>query len=132
MSSGEKMAAVDREKDVDWDQLRVGLTTPSSNLTAKPIISHDTSPLGNESEDIQAYPGWRDSRIPSRGGFSFWAAAKRAVAATGSSGEADTAPERARMSTWSGQPKVEGSSETVRMVLLTCVSIGITSVCHGL
>ncbi|KAK3996335.1 major facilitator superfamily domain-containing protein [Cladorrhinum sp. PSN332] len=30
------------------------------------------------------------------------------------------------MSTWSGQPKVEGSSETVRMVLLTCVSIGIT------
>ncbi|KAL2263757.1 hypothetical protein VTK26DRAFT_5284 [Humicola hyalothermophila] len=30
------------------------------------------------------------------------------------------------MSTWSGQPKVEGSSETMRMVLLTCVSIGIT------
>jgi hypothetical protein len=33
-----------------------------------------------------------------------------------------------KMSTWSGQPRVEGSSETVRMVLLTCVSIGITSV----
>ncbi|KAK4143261.1 general alpha-glucoside permease [Dichotomopilus funicola] len=30
------------------------------------------------------------------------------------------------MSTWAGQPRVEGSSETVRMVLLTCVSIGIT------
>ncbi|KAL2154171.1 hypothetical protein VTH82DRAFT_2847 [Thermothelomyces myriococcoides] len=30
------------------------------------------------------------------------------------------------MSTWAGQPKVEGSSETMRMVLLTCVSIGIT------
>ncbi|GAB1311129.1 Sucrose transporter [Madurella fahalii] len=30
------------------------------------------------------------------------------------------------MSTWTGQPKVKGSSETVRMVLLTCVSIGIT------
>ncbi len=34
----------------------------------------------------------------------------------------------AKMSTWVGQPKVEGSSETVRMVLLTCVSIGITYV----
>jgi hypothetical protein len=33
-----------------------------------------------------------------------------------------------KMSTWAGQPRVEGSSETVRMVLLTCVSIGITSV----
>ncbi|KAL2132296.1 hypothetical protein VTI74DRAFT_3983 [Chaetomium olivicolor] len=30
------------------------------------------------------------------------------------------------MSTWAGQPKVEGRTETVRMVLLTCVSIGIT------
>lgn len=30
------------------------------------------------------------------------------------------------MSTWSGQPKVEGSTETIRMILLTCVSIGIT------
>ncbi|KAL2020861.1 hypothetical protein VTK56DRAFT_7852 [Thermocarpiscus australiensis] len=30
------------------------------------------------------------------------------------------------MATWAGQPKVEGSTETVRMVLLTCVSIGIT------
>jgi hypothetical protein len=33
-----------------------------------------------------------------------------------------------KMSTWAGQPKVEGSTETMRMVLLTCVSIGITSV----
>lgn len=33
-----------------------------------------------------------------------------------------------KMSTWAGQPKVEGRSETMRMVLLTCVSIGITSV----
>jgi len=33
-----------------------------------------------------------------------------------------------KMSTWAGQPRVEGSSETVRMVLLTCVSIGITYV----
>ena len=33
-----------------------------------------------------------------------------------------------KMSTWAGQPKVEGSSETMRMMLLTCVSIGITSV----
>ncbi|KAK3906861.1 general alpha-glucoside permease [Staphylotrichum tortipilum] len=30
------------------------------------------------------------------------------------------------MATWVGQPRVKGSSETVRMVLLTCVSIGIT------
>ncbi|KAK4154642.1 general alpha-glucoside permease [Chaetomidium leptoderma] len=30
------------------------------------------------------------------------------------------------MSTWAGQPMVKGNSETVRMVLLTCVSIGIT------
>jgi hypothetical protein len=40
-----------------------------------------------------------------------------------------------KMSTWAGQPKVEGSSETMRMMLLTCVSIGITSVhvhCAGL
>jgi hypothetical protein len=32
------------------------------------------------------------------------------------------------MSTWSGQPKVKGSTETVRMILLTCVCIGITLV----
>lgn len=40
-----------------------------------------------------------------------------------------------KMSTWAGQPKVEGRSETMRMVLLTCVSIGITSVhipCPGM
>ncbi|KAK3695283.1 major facilitator superfamily domain-containing protein [Podospora appendiculata] len=30
------------------------------------------------------------------------------------------------MSTWAGQPSVRGRSETMRMVLLTCVSIGIT------
>ncbi|KAK3362094.1 major facilitator superfamily domain-containing protein [Lasiosphaeria ovina] len=30
------------------------------------------------------------------------------------------------MSTWAGQPKVEGSTETIRMLLLTCVSVGIT------
>lgn len=40
-----------------------------------------------------------------------------------------------KMSTWAGQPKVEGRSETMRMVLLTCVSIGITFVhipCPGI
>ncbi|KAK0618309.1 major facilitator superfamily domain-containing protein [Bombardia bombarda] len=30
------------------------------------------------------------------------------------------------MSTWTGQPSVRGSSETMRMFLLTCVSVGIT------
>ncbi|KAK3362771.1 major facilitator superfamily domain-containing protein [Lasiosphaeria hispida] len=30
------------------------------------------------------------------------------------------------MSTWTGQPGIKGSSETTRMILLTCVSIGIT------
>ncbi|KAK4648682.1 uncharacterized protein QC761_112360 [Podospora bellae-mahoneyi] len=30
------------------------------------------------------------------------------------------------MSTWSGKPSVKGSTETMRMFLLTCVSIGIT------
>ncbi|KAK0753997.1 major facilitator superfamily domain-containing protein [Schizothecium vesticola] len=30
------------------------------------------------------------------------------------------------MSTWSGQPSIKGSSETVRMMLLTCISVGIT------
>ncbi|KAK0730506.1 major facilitator superfamily domain-containing protein [Lasiosphaeris hirsuta] len=30
------------------------------------------------------------------------------------------------MSTWTGQPSIKGSSETARMILLTCVSIGIT------
>ncbi|KAL2269946.1 hypothetical protein VTJ83DRAFT_2130 [Remersonia thermophila] len=30
------------------------------------------------------------------------------------------------MATWAGQPKVKGSTETMRMILLTCVSIGIT------
>ncbi|KAK1837293.1 major facilitator superfamily domain-containing protein [Podospora conica] len=30
------------------------------------------------------------------------------------------------MSTWAGQPSIKGSSETVRMMLLTCISVGIT------
>ncbi|KAK4212479.1 sucrose transporter [Rhypophila decipiens] len=30
------------------------------------------------------------------------------------------------MSTWTGQPSVKGSSESMRMIFLTCVSIGIT------
>ncbi|KAK0633529.1 major facilitator superfamily domain-containing protein [Immersiella caudata] len=30
------------------------------------------------------------------------------------------------MSTWTGKPSVKGSSETMRMALLTCVSVGIT------
>ncbi|KAL1843040.1 hypothetical protein VTJ49DRAFT_3354 [Mycothermus thermophilus] len=30
------------------------------------------------------------------------------------------------MSTWAGQPHVKGSTETMRMILLTCVSVGIT------
>ncbi len=34
----------------------------------------------------------------------------------------------ANMSTWAGQPSIKGSTETVRMFLLTCVSIGITCV----
>lgn len=33
-----------------------------------------------------------------------------------------------KMSTWSGQPSIKGSSETVRMMLLTCISVGITLV----
>lgn len=32
------------------------------------------------------------------------------------------------MSTWRGTPSVKGSTETMRMLLLTCVSVGITSV----
>lgn len=46
----------------------------------------------------------------------------------GSETDYDEEHDPAKMSTWAGQPKVEGSSETVRMVLLTCVSIGITFV----
>jgi hypothetical protein len=45
-----------------------------------------------------------------------------------SSFDDDDDDDTVKMSTWAGQPKVEGSSETVRMFLLTCVSIGITSV----
>ncbi|KAK1757499.1 sucrose transporter [Echria macrotheca] len=30
------------------------------------------------------------------------------------------------MSTWTGQPSIKGSTETMRMLLLTCVSVGIT------
>lgn len=40
----------------------------------------------------------------------------------------------AKMSAWIGQPSVKGSSEMMRMVLLTFNSVGITSIhsalCH--
>lgn len=36
--------------------------------------------------------------------------------------------ENVEMSTWRGSPSVKGSTETMRMLLLTCVSVGITLV----
>lgn len=38
----------------------------------------------------------------------------------------DSEGEIVEMSTWRGTPSVKGSTETMRMLLLTCVSVGIT------
>lgn len=40
----------------------------------------------------------------------------------------DCRPATIKMSTWMGQPSIKGSTETMRMLLLTCVSVGITFV----
>lgn len=40
----------------------------------------------------------------------------------------DSEGENVEMSTWRGEPSVKGTTETMRMLLLTCVSVGITLV----
>jgi len=47
---------------------------------------------------------------------------------TGATGSRVHRHNTAKMSTWIGQPGIKGYSETVRMALLTCVSVGITFV----
>lgn len=51
-----------------------------------------------------------------------WAASAEQQDNSGS----DSEGENVEMSTWRGKPSVKGSTETMRMLLLTCVSVGIT------
>ncbi|KAK3397743.1 hypothetical protein B0T20DRAFT_230342 [Sordaria brevicollis] len=51
-----------------------------------------------------------------------WTASSEQEDNSGSDSERETV----EMSTWRGEPSVKGTTETMRMLLLTCVSVGIT------
>ena len=104
-------------------------TTRPSRLAA-PSNNSSCSTDHRENRAASGSRIWNTTRLPlenigrpERWDFGDWDRDSNA-----SHGDAHDHDDLVRMSTWAGQPGVKGRSETVRMVLLTCVSIGITSV----
>ncbi len=96
----------------------------ADDLAASPHSNHreNRAPSGSRIWNTRRLP-LEITAGPERWGFGDWDRDSN-----GGNGYDHDLDDPVRMSTWAGQPSVKGRSETVRMVLLTCVSIGITSV----
>ena len=111
------------------------LTAPSNNSSCSTDHRENRAASGSRIWNTARLPLENIGR-PERWGFGDWdrdSSASHGDAHdsrfnVGGNRDAHDHDDLVRMSTWAGQPGVKGRSETVRMVLLTCVSIGITSV----
>jgi hypothetical protein len=103
-------------------------TSGNKRATSTPIRSTGFEDgVASGSRILNAGGSYFKDRVPESWGYNGRSSDKRASHDDKHDSE-HSGEQLDKMSTWAGQPRVEGRSETMRMMLLTCVSIGITSV----